>query len=164
MSRRPLDPRRSGIVIDANALDRDGTSRDALIDRLLALQHRGQISITLPRGVREEALHTRTPRYVRDEIFSKIFTIPRGLTEQELQQRRRIEAVLQSNSMPGKHRADAADLFEAAKCGGGYFVTNDSRVLNKAGELAAVLPPTLKIVTLEQLLEMFDDYESGRRV
>jgi hypothetical protein len=53
---------------------------------------------------------------------------------------------------------------KAGKYGGGYFVTNDQRILDKRIELADVLPPSLNIVTLEQLLEIFDDYESGRRV
>jgi hypothetical protein len=36
-----------------------------------------------------------------------------------------------------------------AKYGGGYFVTNDQRILDKRIDLADVLPPSLNIVTLE---------------
>jgi hypothetical protein len=42
-------------------------------------------------------------------------------------------------------------------------VTNDRRILDKRSELAAVLPPTLHIVTIEELFVVFDDYEAGRR-
>jgi hypothetical protein len=30
--------------------------------------------------------------------------------------------------------------------------------------LAAVLPPTLTVVTLEELFDVLDDYETGRRI
>jgi membrane peptidoglycan carboxypeptidase len=79
-------------------------------------------------------------------------------------ERRRVELLLQGNAKPGKHISDARHLFEAGKYGGGYFVTNDQRILDKRVELADALPPSLNIVTLKQLLDIFDDYQSGRRV
>jgi len=164
VSRRPLDPRHCNVTIDANALDRDGTDRDRSIDRLLGLHRTRVLNIVVPKGVRVEALHRNTPDYVRNEIASKIFTIETELTQPELEQLRRIEAMLRGNAELGKHAADARHLFEAGKYGGGYFVTNDCRMLKKRGELAAVLPPSLNIVTLGELLAIYDDYESGRRI
>jgi hypothetical protein len=164
MARRPLDPRKCNITIDNNALDRNGTASDLLIERLLELQRSRKLNIVVLQGVRREALHPRTPTAFREEIGSKPFTIPTEITGQELRERRQIELVLQGNAKPGKHISDARHLFEAGKYGGGYFVTNDQRILDKRIELADVLPPSLNIVTLKQLLEIFDDYESGRRV
>ena len=41
----------------------------------------------------------------------------------------------------------------------------DARILKKRTDLASVLPPTaLQIVTLAEFLEIFDDYEQGRRL
>ena len=54
MTHRPLDPRICDVAIDANAIDRDGTDRDALVNRLLALYQAGTISLILPKGVRVE--------------------------------------------------------------------------------------------------------------
>jgi hypothetical protein len=55
-------------------------------------------------------------------------------------------------------------LKPASKYGGGYFVTNDRRMINKRQELAEVLPPSLNIVTLEEFLRTFDDFETNRRI
>src|SRR5260370_12712969 len=162
MACRSLDPRKCNVTVDNNALDRNGTASDLLIERLLELQRSRKVNIVVPQGVRREAQHPNTPADVREEISSKIFAIPTELTGQELQERRRVELVLQGNAKPGKHISDARHLFEAGKYGGGYFVTNDQRILDKRIDLADVLPPSLNIVTLEQLLEIFDDYESGR--
>jgi hypothetical protein len=48
--------------------------------------------------------------------------------------------------------------------GCGYFITHDKRILAKRSELAAVLPPSLNIVTLVEFFEILDDYAEGRRV
>jgi hypothetical protein len=163
MPHRPLDPRRCNIAIDNNALDRNGTARDALIDQLLERERSGQIRLVVPQGVRRESQHPRTPPSVGAEMGAKIFTLPVGRTAGELEQLRRVQAILQGNAKPGRHSADADHLFEAAKYGG-YFVTNDRRMLDKRGELAEILPPSLNIVTIEELFAIFGDYESGRRL
>jgi hypothetical protein len=76
--------------------------------------------------------------------------------------RRQIELALQGNARPGKHAADAYHLAEAAKYG--YFITEERRILEKSNGLNDLLPPSLQVVTLEQFLEIFDDYEAGRRI
>jgi hypothetical protein len=160
---RPLDPRKCPIGIDANALNRDGSDHDALVDRLLELHRTGQINLIVPHGVRREAADPQTPQQVAEPVLSQIFTIPTGLTAQERDIRRRIEAELRGNARPGKHAADAQHLAEAAKyCG--YFITHDARVLKRSAGLRDVLPPSLNVVTLVQFLEIFDDYEAGHRI
>jgi hypothetical protein len=64
MTHRPLDPRICNVSIDANALDRDGGSRDALVDRLLVLYEAGTINLILPKGVRLEISNPNTPAHV----------------------------------------------------------------------------------------------------
>lgn len=162
MSRRPLDPRKCPIGIDANALNRDGTAHDSLVDRVLELDRAGNINLIAPHGVRVEAQHPRTPDHVTEAITSKIYTIPTDLTSQERDTRRRIEVALQGNARSGKHAADAQHLAEAAKyCG--YFITHDERILKKSHGLASLLPPTLHVVTLAEFLKILDDYVDGRR-
>jgi hypothetical protein len=159
MSRRPLDPSKVNVAIDANAFNRDGGAHDQLVDRVLKLGAEGKIRLIAPQGVRREIEDPRTPRHVQDAILPQIFTIPTGLTVQEQDRRRKIEAVLQGNAKPGKHAADAAHVFEAAKyCG--YFITHDERVLKRAGSYRE-LPPSLNIVTLARFLDIFDGYEAS---
>jgi predicted nucleic acid-binding protein len=163
MNRRPLDPRKCPIGIDANALNRDGTDHDELVDRLLELERAGTINLIVPRGVRTEVQDPRTPAHVSEPVMSKIFTIKTGLTTQEADTRRRIEVALQGNAKPGKHAADAQHLAEAAKyCR--YFITHDDRILSRSQGLGTLLPPSLHVVTLAAFFDIFDDYEAGRRI
>ena len=91
------------------------------------------------------------------------FSIRTGLTPQEQDTRRQIQAALQGNALPGKHSPDAQHLAEAAKyCG--YFITHDQRILKRSGGLGSLLPPTLNVVTLAEFMRLFDDLEAGRRI
>jgi hypothetical protein len=105
-TRRPLDPRRVPVAIDANALNRNGTAHDELVDRLLELERADTINLIVPRGVRTEVQDPRTPGHVSEPVLSKIFTIQTGLTTQEADTRCKIEAALQGNA-----RSDRSDLF-----------------------------------------------------
>jgi predicted nucleic acid-binding protein len=157
INRRPLDPRKCPIGIDANALNRDGSEHDELVERLLDLDKAGTISLIVPHGVRREIENPRTPKTVREAMLFRIFTIPTGLTSQERDIRKGIEAVLQGNARSGKHAADAQHLAEAAKyCG--YFITHDDRVLKRSQGLGSLLPPSLTVVTLAGFLAIFDEY------
>jgi hypothetical protein len=156
-TRRPLDPRICPVAIDANALDRDGSARDNLVDRLLALSSAVTINLIVPKRVREEIQNPRTPVHVQEAALPKLFTIPVGLNSDEQRRKRIIEQEFQGKARPGKHMADADHLFEAAKYGG-YFITHDRRILTRAGRLGEVLPPSLTVVTLVDFLAIFDEY------
>jgi hypothetical protein len=145
------------VAIDANTLDRDGSARDNLVDRLLGLSSAGTINLIVPKRVREEIQNPRTPAHVQEAALPKLFTISVGLNSDEQRRKRIIEQELQGNARPGKHMADADHLFEAAKYGG-YFITHDQRILAKAGRLGEVLPPSLTVVTLVDFLAIFGDY------
>jgi hypothetical protein len=162
-NRRPLDPRRCNVAIDANALNRDGSTHDALVARLLDLYAAGTIRLMLPKGVREEIQDLRTPAHIRAATTPMIFSYSLGLNSEEQRKRRLIEQELQGNAKPGKHAADADHLFEAAKYGG-YFVTHDQRILGRSSNMRNLLPPSLNVVTLAGFLEIFDDYETGRLI
>lgn len=157
MTHQPLDPRLCPIAIDANALDKKGGDRDALVDRLIALSESGAVRLIVPKRVRTEIQNPRTPASVQKAALSQIFTIGVGLNTDEERRKRIITAELQGNAKSGKHEADADHLFEAAKyCG--YFITEDCRILVRAGRLGEVLPPSLTVVTLVEFLAVFDQY------
>jgi hypothetical protein len=163
MTRRPLDPRKVNVLFDANAFDR-GADGGAEVDRLLALRAAGKINLIAPGGVRQETQHPRTPASVREVVSWQTFSLPVGLNVNERQQLSRIRAILQGNATPGKHDDDAWRVFEAAKYGGGYFITHDRRInQTKRQELESVLPPSLWIVTLSAFLAIYDRYEADGR-
>ena len=74
-----LNPRKANIALDANALDRNGTERDFLVDRLNALVESGTLTIVVAGGVRAEVQHPRTPTDVQDAVLPRIFNLRPGL-------------------------------------------------------------------------------------
>jgi hypothetical protein len=160
---RPLDPRKCSVAIDGNSLDRPDATRAMAVTRLLALFDAGKINLIVPKGVRKEIEHPRTPVEKKETGLSKIFTLPVELNSEEQELHRRITEELRGNAQPGRHDADADHLFEAAKYSG-YFITHDQRILDKSSKLRGLLPPSLNVMTLVEFLEIFDDYEAGRRV
>jgi hypothetical protein len=93
----------------------------------------------VPRGVRVEVQHPRTPRHVNEPVVAQIFTLPTGLTAQESATRAGVAAALQGNARPGKHAADADHLSVAAKYGG-YFITHDRILKRSRGTASAITP------------------------
>jgi hypothetical protein len=161
--REPLDPRICNIAIDANALDRDGSGKDRLVDRFQALSDDDRFVVVVAGGVRDEVMNPRTPASVRKAVAEKVYNLRQeGGVDQEL--RRKVRAILRGNAQPGQHDADASHLCEAAEAGCGYFITEDQRILCKRTELAPILPPSLSVVTLAGFLAIFDYFEAGRRL
>jgi hypothetical protein len=161
--RRPLDPRICNIGHDANALDRDGTAADLLVDRFCKLSDDGKITIVVAGGVRGEVQHPRTPGNVKAAVLPQIFNLRPSLSTSQTVERHKVRTILRGNARSGKHDADASHLSEAAEVGCAYFITHDKRILKKRDELHTALPPSLNIVTLAEFLAIYDDYEAGRR-
>jgi hypothetical protein len=149
------DPKFCQNFFDANTFDRKGSSDDWKVDRLLELSAERKISLIMPHSVRMEIEDAGTPHNVRRDALSQIFTLPTEKTAHETEQSQRILAVIRGNAMsPGKHVADAAHVADLDKYGGGYFITNDQRLLKKQREISLVAPGVL-IVTLDRFLEIY---------
>jgi hypothetical protein len=161
---RAIDPRRCNISCDANALDRDGTPKDQFVERFLKLVESGVINVVVAGGVRDEIQHPRTPQDVKSAVLPRIFNLRPGLNSSQQAERARVRSILQGNAKLGTHAADASHLSEAAETGCCYFITNDKHILKKRNELRSALPPTLRIVTMCEFLEVLDDFEAGRRL
>ena len=149
-TRRALDPRRSNIALDANAIDRDGSARDKLVDRFCSLRESHVFNVVMAAGVRQEVMNLKTPDGVKKEILPRLFNLQPDLIPSQHEERRRVREILQDNAKPGKHAADASHLSEAAEVGCAFFITHDARFLDKRGELRVAIPSTLTIVTLEE--------------
>jgi hypothetical protein len=161
---RAINPRRSNIACDANALDRDGTSKDQYVDRFIELVESGVINVVVAGGVRDEVQHPRTPHDVKSVVLPRIFNLRPGLNSSQQAERARVRSILQGNAKPGTHAADASHLSEAAETRCCYFITNDKRILSKRDELRSALPPTLSVVTMREFLDILDDFDAGRRL
>jgi hypothetical protein len=161
---RPLDPRRVNISVDGNVFNRGlADESDRRIDRLEQLEQNRLINFVIAGGVREEVLNPATPERKQAAVQPKIFNLRPSLNGQQIEARRAVAGILQGNAKPGTHAADASHISEAAETGCGYFITHDVRIIRKRTELAAVLPPSLQIVTLEEFLTIYDNYVRDAR-
>jgi hypothetical protein len=122
-------------------LDLDGSPRDALVVRLLALEEARDIQLTLSGTVYRQTQHPKTPLGVQEVMRTQIFTLPTGLTADEQDRYRRVVAVMRGNSLTDQHDADAAILFEAGKYGCRYLITEDKRMLRNKMKLEEILGP-----------------------
>lgn len=155
------EPQRDVVAIDANALDRDGTDRDALVDRFLAAVEAGAIAVLVAEGVRAELLHPETPPALHALALAHPAPARATLTHQQKLDRIRVRAILRGDAPSEKHEADALHLSEAAEAGCAFFITHDRRILRRRGDLRSVLPD-LAIVTLERFMAQYDAYpEAG---
>jgi hypothetical protein len=158
MAQHQLNPRICNISLDANALDRDGTARDALVDRMDALIATRELNIVMAGGVRAEVQHPNTPQHVQQTVLPQIFNLRAGLNSGQSAERARVANILRGNAAATKHAADASHLSEAAETGCAFFITEDKRILSKRAELYAALPRTLMVATLA---EFFAAYEAA---
>jgi hypothetical protein len=101
-TRRALDPRCCNIGHDANALNRNGTANDQLIDRFLALADAGDLNIVVGGGVPAEIQHLHTPRDVKTAVLPRIFNLRPGLNSVQKAERHRVHAILQGNAAPNQ--------------------------------------------------------------
>lgn len=156
MTRGKLDPRMVNTHLDNNALEHSAPEQ---VVRLLQLKEDGRINLIVPKGVRLEAMDPNTPEEVSRTLAAQIFTLEVERSEDEERELALLKATLQGNAKAGKHSADGEHLFEAAKYGGGYFITHDTRMLHqKRVALEAILPPSLWIVTLDEFLDIYDEF------
>ena len=155
-SKTTLNPSKTNVAIDANALDHKGGERDALVDRFNAAVKSKTVTVVVAAGVRREVQHPRTSSDAKDAVLPQIYNRRSGLNTAQQKQRRQVAIILQGNAKPGQHAADASHISEAAETGCAYFITEDKRILGKRAELRLVLPPTLVIVTLVEFFDAFD--------
>ncbi len=156
--RAPLAPL---VAVDANALDRDGSPRDALIDAFRAAVAAGRFRLFVPAGVLAELRHPGAPDAVR--AAASDLAVPRAAppTARQHIDRIRVRAIMRGDGRPGKHDADASHLSEAAEAGCHVFLTRDGKILRKRDILRQALPPDLGIATLEEFLSGQDRPRSG---
>lgn len=140
------------VAVDANALDRDGSPRDAMVEALLAAASDGRLRMFIPDGVAAEMRHARAPAAMRAlaEAASPPRSVP--LTPRQHIDRIRVRAVMRGDGRPGKHDADASHLSSAAEAGCAIFLTRDGKILRKRDILRGALPPGFRIATPEEFM------------
>ena len=150
-----VNPQIHNNFVDANFWDDSGNLlEDAAMVEILDLEQRGETSLILPFSVKEEIEHSNTPPEIKKQAEGMVYTLRTQLTPNELALRAKLLGLIQGNAKPGKHERDVYHLFESDKYGGGYFITKDTRLLRKAGEVERLLA-SLRIVSPSQFVKHF---------
>ena len=148
---------------DANALDRDGTSRDLLVAAFMILARNGCLSLFAPSGVVAETLHPHAPADVKAAVRAAATApAPRHLTAAQHIDRIRVRAIMRGDGRPGKHDADASHLSEAAEAGCTHFITQDGKILRRRDTLRRALPPCFAVQTLAEFMAGTTPSRDGR--
>ncbi len=171
----PPRPRTPLVALDANALDRDGSPRDALVDALLAAAAAGRLRLFVPEGVLAEMRGPARPRPCGPRRWpcrrwpcrlprrrSRGCLAGARATARQHIDRIRVRAIMRGDGRPGKHDADASHLSEAAEAGCDAFLTRDGKVLRRRDVLRQALPPGLRIATLEDFMSGLARAAAGR--
>ena len=154
-----LDPRIGNNFFDAN-FRLTGGAGDAAVKEILRLHDEGAFTLDVPHSVKSEIGHGHTPPGVKREAEDKIYTIPVPLTGPEQMRLDKVRALIRGNARPGQHDKDAFHLFESAKYGGRHFITNDKRLLKKAGEVWALLQ--IKVLKPSDFLKAYISHTKKR--
>lgn len=148
--RIPLNPYICNILVDSCAFDPDDESESRASEALFKNE---RLNIVIAHSNMKEIEHPNTPAWVKQKALSRIYTEETSLTPQEIDTKRKIHAILTGNGKPEKMAKDAEHVFESHKYGG-YFITNDHRILAKREEIlkisnARILRPTELLESLE---------------
>lgn len=153
----PINPLTSNNFIDSCAFDPKYEPEDEASNEIFRLYKDGKLLIQIAHSTQKEVEHPNTPAWVKSEALNLIYTIPVQLTEGEIRKLREIETILAGNGKVENVLQDVRHVFEAQKYGS-YFVTTDSRILNRASELRSachviVLKPSEFLSVVNQYLE-----------
>jgi hypothetical protein len=141
-------------------LDRNGTARDLLVERLKEMMASGEVLVAQPRVAYDQMQHPHTPANVMEVMRPQIFTLRTTLTSDEQRCRAAVRKVMRGNAQSDQDDADASIIFEA----NGYLVTEDSRILGRRDALEAIpASAPVWIVTLAEFLAIFDRFEKEER-
>ncbi len=156
-----IDPRCYPSLIDSNVLDRLGDADDDAVDEMLSLRRDDKITLQIPHSVKHEIDDPSTPPEVKARASEFGYTMPVTLTPNEVELHRRVRGLVQGNARPGKHDSDAYHVVEAAKYGGGYFVTRDPRLLKKGREVSALLQ--IEVVSPTEFMRKYQGFAASDR-
>lgn len=138
----PANPLRTNNFMDSCAFDPKYQTEDSASVEILRLYQQGKILIQIAHSTQKEIQHPNTPAWVKVEAQSLIHTNKLQLTRNELAMLRKIETILAGNGKVEGVAQDARHIFEAQKYGS-YFLTTDSRILNRAHALHSACGVTI---------------------
>ncbi len=162
----PINPLTSNNFMDSCAFDPKYKPEERASEEIFKLSKEGKVLIQIAHSTQKEIDHPNTPDWVKREALNLIYTIPVHLTDGELRKLREIEAILAGNGKVENILQDAKHVFEVQKYGS-YFVTTDSRILDRAATLRLacnvnILKPSKFLSLVKQYLKKQDNEQIVR--
>ena len=136
---RFIDPLHFNNFVDANILDEVADGEDAAVNEIVRLAQSDAITLLLPYSVQDELRNPNTPNHVRRAATIFQFSVEVQLTTEERRRYIDFVAVVKGNAEAKNIAPDLIHVCEAAKYGGGYFITRDKRLLARSDTIANIL-------------------------
>jgi predicted nucleic acid-binding protein len=155
---RFINPLFVNSCIDSNIVHHMAAESWEPIRRILELYIENKIQLIIPHSVRTELLSPKTPARVRAAVQDLIFTKTVGLTVEERKERDRLIKLARGNAKLENIAADLLHVAESVKYGG-YFITLDKRLLNRAVVISDVIG--IEVVTPENFMERVAEAQKG---
>ena len=130
----PLNPWITNSFLDTCAFDPKYAPEEEAANEIFRLHRESGLGIMLAHSNQKEIEHPNTPKWVKSEAAGQIYTVEVQRTANEDAIKQRILEIITGTGRPVNMRHDAEHIYEAQKYGS-YFVTTDSRLLNKARKL-----------------------------
>ena len=137
-----VNPLITNCFIDSCAFDPKYKPEDEASAEIFKLYQEGELLIQIAHSTQKEIQHPNTPAWVKSEALNMIYTLSVNLIESEVRKLREIETILAGNGKIENILQDARHVFEAQKYGS-YFITTDSRILDRAIRLRSACNVTI---------------------
>ncbi|MDD5007972.1 MAG: HlyU family transcriptional regulator [Syntrophorhabdaceae bacterium] len=150
-----MNPLITNCLIDSCTFDPKYKPEDEASAEIFRLYKEGELLIQIAHSTQKEIQHPNTPAWVKREALNLIYTLPVSLIESEVRKLREIETILAGNGKIENILQDARHVFEAQKYGS-YFITTDSRILDRASRLRSAC--NITIVKPSEFLSIVKQY------
>jgi hypothetical protein len=150
-----ISPFLTNTLIDSCAFDPKYEPETSAARRLFELSEKHALPLLIAHSTLKEVEHPNTPKWVKHEAQSRIFTVNVQRTEEEDSLIAKIESVLAGNGKVENIKQDARHVFEAQKYGS-YFITTDNRILARSTTLADLCP--IQVLRPSEFLNLVEDH------
>ena len=157
---RYVDPLIHNNFIDSNILDEIADGENDAVQEIIRVSDSTDIQVLLPYSVCDEVNNPQTPAHVRRVVNYFIYSIEVNLNSYERQNYRDFVDAVSGEAQERNIAPDLFHVWEAAKNGGGYFITRDKRLLGRAPGIADFLG--IEVVTPGSFLAKLDEARHKR--
>ncbi len=130
-----MNPFMATVFIDSCTFDPAGEPDNSCSEEIFSYYQKDEINLIVSHSSTKEAAYPNIPSRIKSE--AKLSGKDVTLTTEENEKKNTIWNIIADSQNPEDMKQDSEHVFEAHKCGG-YFVTNDSRIIKNRKALINV--------------------------